>query len=87
MSMTDNIDIDHEAIGLLNASGWHWSDNRLSFEKGRDPNKETTEEYRSRPRHLISYEELKNNNLVGEVATKDREAGLQWLRRKISTLS
>jgi hypothetical protein len=75
--------IDPEAVRLLEEADWHWSECHNSFEQGRDPDKETTEEYLNHPPDRISYEELRDHGLAGQALTADREAGFQWLRRKL----
>ena len=76
--------IDSEARQLLEEADWHWSGHGF-YEKGRDPEKETTEQYRSHPPEQITYEELSDHGIAGQALTTDREAGLQWLRTRLNS--
>lgn len=78
--------IDPEAIQLLEEADWPWSCFDAAFIKAREPEKETIEQYRSRPPELISYEELRDHGLVKRPSTTERdlEMGLQWLRQRLA---
>jgi hypothetical protein len=82
MAKPDNI--NSETIRLLNEADWLWSDSKKAFVKARDPEQETTENYRSRSSAQISYEELRDHGLAGTASEPERYAGLQWLRDKLS---
>ena len=58
-------DIDPEALHLLEESDWPWSDWHRAFVEARDPERETTEEYRARQPARVSYAELQDNGLAG----------------------
>jgi len=82
MAMPTNI--DPEAVRLLEEANWFWSDAEKAFIEARDPEKETTEEYRSRSPTRISYEELRDYGLAGSASGTERETTLRWLRNKLS---
>jgi len=75
--------IDTEALKLLVESDWIWSDIDYAFIKARDPMKENTEQYRTHERNKINYEELREHNLVNPKSTVSRDAGLEWLRKRV----
>jgi hypothetical protein len=82
--MAKPTDIDLEATRLLEKVNWPWSDAEKSFVEARDPQKETTEQYRSRIRAKVTYEELRDHGLAGPGSRSEREAGLKWLRERLS---
>lgn len=77
-------DIDHEAMRLLEEADWPWSDHHKAFVEARDPQRETTEEYRGRQPAYIAYAELQDHGLAGQALPAARRAGIQWLREKLS---
>jgi hypothetical protein len=79
--------IDSEAIRLLEEADWPWSDTHMAFIEARDPERETTEDYHSRSPDRISYAELRDQGLAGSAPTPEREAGLRWLRGRLSASS
>jgi len=79
--------IASEAIQLLEEADWPWSNIHNAFVESRDPERETTENYLSRSPAQISYEELREHRLAGPASMAEREAGLQWLRRRLSASS
>ena len=79
--------VDAEAVELFDEADWIWSDLDRAFVKARDPNKETTEEYRSHPPDCIAYEELEDHGLAGQATSAQRETGLQWLEDRLSAYS
>jgi len=85
--MTIPSNVDAEAIRLLDEADWPWSDLEKAFVKSRNPDRETTGEYLQRSSNRISYAELKDHSLVGSESTEAREAGIRWLRGKLSACS
>jgi hypothetical protein len=81
MAISSNV--NSEAILLLEEADWLWSDAHMAFVKARDPERETTEDYRSRSPDRIGYEELQDHGPAGPASTAEREAGLRWLRERI----
>jgi hypothetical protein len=59
----------------------------MAFVEARDPERETTEDYRSRSPARISYEELRDEGLAGPASTVEREDGLRWLRGRLCASS
>ncbi len=82
--MTIPSNIDSEALRLLEEADWPWSDAHKAFVKARDPERETTEDYRSRSPDRISDEELRACGLAAPASLGGREAGLRWLRERLS---
>ena len=82
MSIPRNI--DPEAIRVLKAEDWPWNDYEHAFVKAHNPERETLEQYRSRPPDQISYAELKDHGLTDSVTMEKRGAGLQWLQGRLS---
>lgn len=76
--------IDPEAVQLLEEFNWLWSDAERAFIEARDPEQETTEEYRSRFKARVTYEDLRDHGFVGPVSGREREAGFGWLRERLS---
>ena len=85
--MTIPTDIDSEAIRLLEESDWPWSNWDKAFIESRNPERETTEDYRRRSPNRISYAELKDHGLANSSSTEVREAGMIWLRGKLAASS
>jgi hypothetical protein len=75
MSIPSNI--DPEAMRLIEEADWPWSELGRAFVEARDPERETTENYRSRPPARISYDELRDHGLAGTASRADREEGLR----------
>jgi hypothetical protein len=75
---------DPEAVRLLKEAHWPWSNLEKAFIEARDREKETTEEYRRRFPARISYEELRDHGLAGPTSGTEQEAGLLWLRERLS---
>jgi hypothetical protein len=80
-------DIDPEVIRLLEEADWPWSNGEKAFVEARNPEKETTEEYRKRSPERIGYGQLRDHGLAGPTSGKERETGLQWLRDRLSASS
>ena len=76
-------DIDPGAVRLLEEADWPWSETNKAFAEARDPEQETSEEYRNRPAGRIGYGELRDHGLAGSASAAEREAGLRWLRGKL----
>ena len=85
--MSRPTNIDSEAIRILEKANWPWSDATYAFVKSRDPERETTEDYRSRSPGRINYGELHDHHLLGPASTAELEDGLQWLRERLSISS
>jgi hypothetical protein len=81
MSRPSNI--DSEVMRLIEEADWPWSDWNRAFVEARDPEQETTADYRSRSPGQISYVELQDHRLTGSASSAERQAGLQWLRGKL----
>lgn len=77
-------DIDPEALRLLEESDWPWSDNHRAFVEARDPDRETTEQYRGRQPAQVTYAALRDHGLAGSTPGGGREAGIRWLRDTLS---
>jgi len=58
------INVHLRAIQLLKNANWIWSEARKAFIETRDPERETTEDYRRRSPATISYEEIRDHGLV-----------------------
>jgi hypothetical protein len=82
--MSTPSDIDPEAIRLLAEADWPWSEWDRAFVKARDPGRETTEEYRLRPPAQVGHGDLRDHGLAGPASAPAREAGLRWLRERLS---
>jgi hypothetical protein len=82
--MTIPGDIDSEAIRLLKKADWPWDGFEKAFIEARDPKQETTEDYRGRALARISYAELRDHGLAGKASTEERDAGIKWLRKKLT---
>jgi hypothetical protein len=76
--------IDPAAVRLLEDADWPWSNADHAFIEARNPQKETTEEYRRRSPERISYAELRDHGLAGSTSVTETEVGLRWLRSKLS---
>lgn len=77
-------DIDPEALRLLGETDWPWSDHHRGFVEARDPQRETSEEYRTRQATQIGHAELRDHGLAGPAPAVRRETGIRWLRGKLS---
>ena len=82
MSIPSNI--DSEAIQLLKEADWPWDGSKYAFVKAHNPAQEILEQYHSHLPDHISYGELRDHNLASPASTTKREAGLQWLRGRLS---
>lgn len=69
-------DINSEAIRLLEEADWPWSDAHKAFVQSWDPERQTTEDYRSRSPARISYEELQDRRLAGPASRAEQKSGL-----------
>jgi hypothetical protein len=78
------INVHPGAVQLLEKANWIWSDARKVFMETRNPERETTEEYRRRSPATISYEEIRDHGLIGPAPVTEQEAGLRWLRERLS---
>jgi hypothetical protein len=74
-----------KAIQLLEKADWFWSNTEKAFIEARNPDEETTEEYRSRPLSRISYEEIRDHGLTKSASESDQEIGLQWLHKRLTS--
>ncbi|MDP2651669.1 MAG: hypothetical protein Q8O94_00855 [bacterium] len=81
--MSKPTDIDPEATRLLEEADWPWSDAEKAFVEARAPQKEATEQYRSRFKAKVTYEDLRDRGLVGSASRREREAGFEWLRERL----
>jgi hypothetical protein len=70
-------DIHPEAVRLLEEADWPWSDHDGAFVESRDPERETTEQYRARQPTQIGYAELRDHGLAGSVPAAGREGGIR----------
>jgi hypothetical protein len=75
------------AVQLFETANWIWSDARKAFMKTRNPERETTEEYRRRSPATKIYEEIHDHGLIGSAPVTEQEAGLRWLRERLSVLN
>jgi hypothetical protein len=81
--MTISTKFSIEAIHLLERANFSWSNGENAFVEVRDPDKETTAEYLSRPPSKISFEEMRDHGLLKSATVPEQELGLQWLRKKL----
>jgi len=81
MSILPNI--GKEVIQLLQEVDFIWDNLSKAFIEAREPERESTDEYKNRSKRSISYEELRDHGLVGTVSEADHERGLAWLRHKL----
>lgn len=72
-----------EAIRLMESANFIWANAENAFIEVRDPDKETTTEYLSRPLSKISFEEMRDHGLLKLATIPEQELGLQWLRKKL----
>ena len=84
--MTKPADIDPEALRLLEESDWPWSDWHRAFVEAREPQRETTEQYRARQPAQVTYEALRDHGLAGPTPTVGREPGITWLRGTLTAV-
>lgn len=75
-------DIAPQALQLFDEAGWVWQNSGVYIET-RNPDREPTSEYRSRPKHSISYEQLRYHDLAGDGPKPNRSVGLDWLRTSL----
>lgn len=75
--------IDPEAVRLLEEADWPWNDHKKAFVEARQPNRESTADYRSRSPCSVGYGELRDHGLAGTTAAANRDKGLAWLRRTL----
>jgi hypothetical protein len=71
--------IDPQARHLFDEAGWIWHNSGVYIET-RNPVREPTSEYRSRPKHSISYDQLRDHDLAGDGPKPNPSDGLEWLR-------
>lgn len=77
-------DIDPEAIRLLEEADWPWSNRDKAFVEARDPERETTAQYRARNKAQVTYAQLRDHGLAGRAAAGERDVGISWLRETLS---
>jgi len=78
-------DLDQEALSLLLEDGWAWNPSLPGFLKTRNPDQQTTEEYRNALQPSISYGWLKDHGLIGaSVSPAERAVGLYALQQRLS---
>jgi hypothetical protein len=73
-------DIDPEARQLFDEAGWRWQGSTMKYIETWDSDRESTSEYNSRPKRSISYEDLRDHDLIGNGPRLNRLKGLEWLR-------
>ena len=82
--MSGPTDVDPQALRLLDETGWLWSDAHRAFVESRDPERETTEQYRDRGPKRIGHGELRDHGLAGHAPTTAMQSGIRWLRERLS---
>lgn len=85
--MTMPTSIDPEAVRLFEEADWAWNDNKKAFIEARQPNQESTADYRSRLPGSVGYGELRDHGLAGTTSAPNRDKGLAWLRRRLISTS
>ena len=75
--------IDPEAVRLLEEADWPWNDDKKAFVAARQPNQESTADYRRRLPRSVGYGELRDHGLAGTTSAANRDKGLAWLRRTL----
>ena len=76
-------DIDRLAVELFREADRPWDDSRKAFVEARQPERESTADYRARSRRSIGYGELRDHGLAGSPSAADRDKGLAWLRSSL----
>ena len=76
-------DVDPEALSLFSRADLVWQEWPKGFIETRQLDRETTDEYQSREKNFISYEELRDRGLIGASSAAIRDAGIVWLRNKL----
>lgn len=66
-----------EAIDLFEEKGWIWNDKLMSFVETRNIDRETTAEYKNRTLCSVSYSELRDNGLAGDIKGEIIQHGLE----------
>ena len=76
--------INQQAIEMCEKAGCAWNSLNCSFVETRDEKRETLDQYKSRKKDMISYEELRKNGLAIETTNRSLiEIGLKWLKSKL----
>ena len=83
-------DLEPEALELLLASDFVWDATRFEFRRARRPEFESTQAYREGSPPAVSYEELRDHNLIsvrpGSVCASAKAEGLRWLGQHLNVL-
>ncbi len=76
-------DIDPQAVRLLLEADWPWDDRQRAFVEARQPERQSTANYRSGSARSIGYGELRDHGLARARSVANRDKGLAWLRRSL----
>lgn len=76
-------DIDRQTLQLFYEAGWEWDNKRKAFIEPRKPDQSSTSEYKSQTPRFISYEQLRDHDLLGDGGKPNRLHGLEWLTREL----